>query len=146
MTQRGGGGDGLATLQPDELKVDSVDPEDAPTLGTFFPALMWSSHVSHDLSSCKSALLYSRHLRQYLISSLAKISLLWPSLDHSLLNAHNMVTLLWQMEDLGDWWQPQCLLGSEGHLQMLQGTLVSLSTSLDWSISCFSNLHLILVS
>jgi hypothetical protein len=33
---KGRRGDGLATLQPDELKVDSVDPEDAPTLGTFF--------------------------------------------------------------------------------------------------------------
>jgi hypothetical protein len=37
---KGRRGDGLATLQPDELKVDSVDPEDAPTLGTFFPASM----------------------------------------------------------------------------------------------------------
>jgi hypothetical protein len=33
-------GDGLATLQPDELEGDYVEPEDAPTLGTFFPALM----------------------------------------------------------------------------------------------------------
>jgi hypothetical protein len=81
------------------------------------------------------------------IALISYISLLCLLLDHSLLNAHNGVTLLWQMEDQGDRWQPQCLLGSEGHLLMLQGTLVSLSTSSDWSISVlFPNLHMFLVS
>jgi hypothetical protein len=32
-------GDGPATPQPDELEGDSVEPEDAPTLGTFFVLL-----------------------------------------------------------------------------------------------------------
>jgi hypothetical protein len=81
-------------------------------------------------------------------SSLAKISLLCPFLDHSLLIGHNVWRLLLcQMGDRGDRLQPRCLWGSKGQSQMLQGTLVSLSISSDRSNSdLFSNLHMFLVS
>jgi hypothetical protein len=52
----------------------------------------------------------------------------------------------WQVVDQGDRQQSWCLLGSKGHWQMSQGTLVFLSTSSDRSdYVLFSNLHLFLV-